>query len=75
MRATYERVAAGVEPDVRQVLVDEKRVSYWQAGAAFAPWIAGYFEAFGSIGTLFEGTPAGGVLSGPPSGGSRRRSR
>ncbi len=70
-----ERVTAGAEAELRQVLVDDQRIPYWQSGAAFAPWIAGYFEAFGSMDRLFEGTPAGGLLSGPPSGGSRRRSR
>ena len=40
-----ERVRAGADPDVRQVMVGSRRVPYWQGGPAYAPYAAGYFAA------------------------------
>jgi hypothetical protein len=37
------RVAAGQRPDVRYVDVGARRVPYWEAGQAFAPYGKGYF--------------------------------
>lgn len=79
-----ERVEAGADPDVRQVMVGAQRVPYWQGGPAFAPYAAGYYSMvpmnllfagmmFGSLGGLgyaggFEGGADGGGFE-EPSGG------
>jgi hypothetical protein len=57
-----ERVNAGADPDARQVMVGPRRVPYWQAGPAFAPWTAGYFGAFNILPALLVGTLVGGVM-------------
>ena len=54
-----ERVEAGAEPASRQVMVGSRRVPYWQAGPAYAPFGAGYFGAFGMMEGLFIGTLLG----------------
>jgi len=59
-----ERVEAGAEPASRQVMVGSRRMPYWQAGPAFAPFGAGYFGAFGIMGGLFMGTMLGASLDG-----------
>lgn len=41
------RVAALEKPEVRTVTVDGRRVPYWEAGAAYLPYSAGYFAAGG----------------------------
>jgi hypothetical protein len=50
-----ERVRAGAEPDIRQVMVGTQRVPYWQGGRAYRPYAAGYFGAFGPLDWLFMG--------------------
>jgi hypothetical protein len=50
-----ERVKAGAEPDVRQVMVGTQRVPYWQGGPAYRPYAAGYFGGFGPLDWLFMG--------------------
>jgi hypothetical protein len=50
-----ERVKAGAEPDVRQVMVGTRRVPYWQGGRAYQPYAAGYFGAFGPLDWIFMG--------------------
>lgn len=50
-----ERVAAGAEPDVRQVMVGAQRVPYWQGGPAFAPYAAGYYNSMVPMNLLFAG--------------------
>ena len=50
-----ERVRAGAEPDVRQVLVGTKRVPYWEGGRAYRPYAAGYFGGFGPLDWIFMG--------------------
>jgi hypothetical protein len=60
-RLDAERVVAGAEPDTRQVLLGTRRVPYYEAGPAFAPFTAGYF---GADTTLFAGTVLGMALSG-----------
>ena len=40
-----ERVTAGADPAIRQVMVGSRRVPYWQGGPAYAPYAAGYFAA------------------------------
>jgi hypothetical protein len=54
-----ERVEAGAEPASRQVMVGSRRMPYWQAGPAFAPFGAGYFGGFGLMEGLFVGTLLG----------------
>jgi hypothetical protein len=39
------RIRAGEEPEVRYVQYGSRRVPYWQAGAAVAPYGQGYFAA------------------------------
>ena len=50
-----ERVHAGAEPDVRQVMVGSRRVPYWQGGPAYRPYAMGYFGAFGPMDWMFMG--------------------
>jgi hypothetical protein len=50
-----ERVKAGAEPDIRQVMVGTQRVPYWQGGPAYRPYAAGYFGAFGPLDWIFMG--------------------
>jgi X-X-X-Leu-X-X-Gly heptad repeat protein len=50
-----ERVRAGAEPDVRQVMVGTKRVPYWEGGRAYRPYAAGYFGGFGPLDWVFMG--------------------
>jgi hypothetical protein len=50
-----ERVGAGAEPDIRQVMVGTQRVPYWQGGRAYRPYAAGYFGAFGPLDWIFMG--------------------
>jgi hypothetical protein len=65
-----ERVRAGADPDARQVLVGTQRMPYWQGGAAYRPYAAGYFGGFGPLdwifmGFMFEGLGDGlGALAG-----------
>ncbi|WP_433157378.1 hypothetical protein [Kribbella sp. CA-247076] len=39
------RIRAGDEPEVRYVTIHSRRVPYWEAGAAVAPYGQGYFGA------------------------------
>ena len=50
-----ERVGAGADPDVRQVMVGSRRVPYWQGGPAYAPYAAGYFAAGAGMSLMFGG--------------------
>ena len=50
-----ERVRAGAEPDIRQVMVGTRRVPYWQGGRAYQPYAAGYFGGFGPMDWIFMG--------------------
>ncbi|HEY8790585.1 MAG TPA: hypothetical protein VIM10_15845, partial [Actinopolymorphaceae bacterium] len=66
--ADAERVAAGAEPDSRQVMVGSRRVPYWQAGPAYQPMMAGYFGGFAGGGML-PGFLVGMVVADAFSGG------
>ena len=70
-----ERVRAGAEPDVRQVMVGTQRVPYWEGGRAYRPYAAGYFGGVGPLdwiflGFMFEGMGdgLGGLASGMADG-------
>ncbi len=56
-----ERVTAGADPDVRQVMVGPRRVPYWQGGRAYQPYAAGYFGAFTPMDWMFAGLVFGGL--------------
>ena len=56
-----ERVLAGADPDVRQVMVGAQRMPYWQGGPAYAPYAAGYFGGFLPMNMLFAGMMIGGM--------------
>ncbi len=77
-----ERVSAGADPDIRQVMVGSKRVPYWQGGRAYQPYAMGYFGAFGPMewmfmGMLFSGgfDALGGLGEGIGDGRRRHRRR
>jgi hypothetical protein len=59
-----ERVRAGAEPDIRQVMVGSRRVPYWQGGRAYQPYAAGYFGTFGPMDWMFMGLLFGGGFDG-----------
>ena len=50
-----DRVKAGAEPDIRQVMVGSRRVPYFQGGRAYQPYAQGYFGAFGPMEWMFMG--------------------
>ena len=50
-----ERVQAGAEPDIRKVMVGDRRVPYLQGGRAYQPYAAGYFGGFGPMDMMFMG--------------------
>ena len=50
-----ERVRAGAEPDIRQVMLGSQRVPYWQGGRAYQPYANGYFGSFGMLDWMFMG--------------------
>src|SRR4051794_4597149 len=50
-----ERVRAGAEPDIRQVMVGTQRMPYWEGGRAYRPYAAGYFGGFGPLDWIFMG--------------------
>ncbi|MGH3360171.1 MAG: hypothetical protein ACRDO7_15320 [Nocardioidaceae bacterium] len=58
-----QRVRAGAEPDVRQVMVGARRMPYWQGGPAYAPYATGYFGS-GLMPAMFMGMMIGGGMDG-----------
>ena len=50
--ADADRVEQGAEPDIRTVPQGLRRVPYWEAGPAYAPWAMGYFGAYAATGLL-----------------------
>ena len=59
-----ERVRAGAEPDIRKVMVGNRRVPYFQGGRAYQPYAAGYFGGFGPMDLMFMGLLFGGGFDG-----------
>ena len=59
-----ERVQAGAEPDIRKVMVGNRRVPYFQGGRAYQPYAAGYFGGFGPMDWMFMGLLFGGGFDG-----------
>jgi hypothetical protein len=59
-----ERVKAGAEPDIRKVMVGNRRVPYFQGGRAYQPYAMGYFGAFGPMDLMFMGMLFGGGFDG-----------
>ncbi|MGN6252268.1 MAG: hypothetical protein ACTHNS_10685 [Marmoricola sp.] len=59
-----ERVRAGAEPDVRQVMVGARRVPYWQGGPMYQPYARGYFGGFAPMDWMFMGMLFGGGFDG-----------
>ncbi len=47
------RVKAGEKPEVRMVVVNGRRVAYYEAGAAVAPYSAGYFVSASDVQAMF----------------------
>jgi hypothetical protein len=64
--ADAARIADGLEPASREVLVGGQRTPYWAAGPAYAPYAGGFFGAFGGVLPAFL---LGSMLSGPMFGG------
>lgn len=50
-----QRVRAGADPDVRQVMVGSRRVPYWEGGRAYRPYAQGYFGGFNFLDWMFMG--------------------
>lgn len=48
-----ERVRAGEEPEIRQVVINGRRTAYYEAGAAMAPYAAGYFLSASDVQSMF----------------------
>ncbi len=59
-----ERVLVGAEPDIRKVMVGNRRVPYFQGGRAYQPYAAGYFGGFGPMDLMFMGMLFGGGFDG-----------
>jgi hypothetical protein len=74
--ADAQRVERGDDPQAREVEWGGRRVPYWQAGPAYAPFAGGYFGGFGGgllpgilIGSMLGGAMAPGAAYGEPAGG------
>jgi hypothetical protein len=65
--ADAQRVERGDEPQAREVEWAGRRVPYWQAGPAYAPFAGGFFGGFG--GGLLPGLLIGSLLGGAMSPG------
>ncbi|WP_447643952.1 hypothetical protein [Nocardioides zeae] len=68
-RADAERLAAGADPDTRMVRRDGAMVPWYDGGAAYRPYVSGYYGNAAAQG-LFPAVFLGAVLSGPALGTS-----
>lgn len=62
-----QAVLNGLEPDTRLVPVGGRRVPYWQAGPAYAPYAGGYYSGYGGadlLGGMLIGTALGSMMFG-----------
>jgi hypothetical protein len=55
------RVESGEDPQPRELILSGRRVPYWEAGPAFAPFYGGFYGGFGGF---IPGLLAGELLSG-----------
>ena len=53
------RLGAGEDPEVRMVVIGNRRVPYWEAGKAVQPYSAGYFSQGGGAQYITEATIQG----------------
>jgi hypothetical protein len=64
--ADAQRVERGDDPETREIEWAGRRVPYWQAGPAYAPFAGGYYGGFGGIlPGLLVGSLLGGALFPP----------
>jgi hypothetical protein len=56
------QVRSGIEPQSREVLVDDRPVPFWRAPAYYGPWYGGYFG--GGAGGFLTGMLIGNALGG-----------
>ena len=56
------KVRSGIEPQSREVLVNDRPVPFWRAPAYYGPWYGGYFG--GGAGSLLTGLLIGQALGG-----------
>lgn len=67
-----QAVLTGLEPDSRLVPAGGRRVPYWQAGPAYAPYAGGYYSGHGGtdmLGGMLLGTALGSMMFGGLGGG------
>ncbi len=60
--ADAERVHNGIEPQTRELLVNDRRVPFYQAPAYYGPWYGGYFG--GGAGSFLTGLLIGNLFGG-----------
>ena len=54
------RLKAGEKPEIREVEIGGRRVPYFEAGAAYAPYGEGYFVGAVAVESMFSTPPPGG---------------
>ncbi|WP_283138559.1 hypothetical protein [Rhizohabitans arisaemae] len=58
-------IEQGYDPQMREVMVDGKRVPYWNAGPAYQPYAYGYYGGAGDLmSMMLVGTLLGSAMSG-----------
>jgi hypothetical protein len=60
--ADADRIHNGIEPQTREVLVNDRRVPFYQAPAYYGPWYGGYFG--GGAGGFLTGLLIGNMFGG-----------
>jgi len=65
--ADARRIGKGIAPNARTLKYADAMRPYWETGAAYASWAAGWYISFGPhlLATLLYDTPLGGVLDDP----------
>jgi hypothetical protein len=67
--ADAQRVDCGEDPAARELVIDGRRVPYWEAGPAYAPYYGGYYRAYDAvIPAILLGSMLGGTWGEPASG-------